>query len=272
MSLITISEYWGCGGGQIAAKVAADLELELYDDDRLQDEALKMGVRSEDIKSLEEKLPGFLDRLFGKNPEIYLDIMQSVVYKVARQGRGVIVGHGSQILLREFGCAMHVRVHASEDIRISRLVADQDISPRAAGKFIRKHDQDFNGFFKFAFNLDYDDASLYDLMVNTGKVSSDTAAKQIVALADSDDMKTCGLYALESMERLALQKQVHSELLNQGFSLKTIFIEIPDTGVARLYGIATDEELQSKIVKIVRQMPGVSQVNSDIIITPQAGM
>ena len=271
MSLITISEYWGCGGREIAAKVAADLKLELYDDARLQAEAQKMGVRSEEIKGLGEKLPGFFDRLFGKNPEIYLDIMQSVVYKVARQaGQGVIVGHGSQILLREFGCAMHVRVHTPEEIRISRMLADQDISHRAAEKFIRKHDQDFNSYFKFAFNLDYDDVSLYDLIVNTGKISTATAARQIAVMADSDDMKACSLSALESMERLALQKKVHSELLSQGISLKTIFIDVPDAGVARVYGLTGNEESRARIVEIVEKIPEVSEVRAEIMVHPEA--
>jgi len=271
MSLITVSQYWGCGGSEIAQKVAADLNLELYDDARLQAEALKMGVRSEEIKGLEEKLPGFFDRLFGMNPEIYLDVMQSVVYEVARKGQGVIIGHGSQILLREFGCAMHVRVHAPEDIRVSRLLADQQISRQAAEKIIVKRDHDLSSFFRFVFNLEFDDPALYDLIINTGKISAETAARQITALAASDDMKSCGLSALETMERMGLQKKVHSELLRRGISLKVIFVDVPAAGVVRLYGIAVNEEARSRIVDIVQRVSGVSVVKSDIIINAQAG-
>ena len=73
-----------------------------------------MGVRSEDLKSLDETAPGLFDRILGKKPDWYLDIMEAVVYKVSRQGQGVIIGHGSQMLLRDFGCALHIRVHASQ--------------------------------------------------------------------------------------------------------------------------------------------------------------
>lgn len=271
MSLITISEFWGCGGKTIARQVAADLGVTLYDDARLQAEAVKMGIRSDEIRGLEEKLPGFFDRLFGKNPEIYLDVMKSVVYKVAQTGQGVIVGHGSQILLREFGCALHVRVHAPLDRRVSNLLADQEISLQAAEKFLYKQDQDFKSFFTFAFNLDYDDAALYDLTLNTGKISVETAAKQIVALAGSDDMKACSLAALESMERLALEKKVHSELLRQGISLKMIFIDVTAPGSVRVYGIALNNDARSKIIDLIQQVPGVNDVQSDIIIDPRAG-
>lgn len=270
MSLITISEYWGCGGKAIAKQVATDLNLELYDDARLQAEAVKMGVCSDHIRGLKEKLPGLFDRLFGKSPEIYLDIMQSVVYKVGQTGQGVIVGHGSQILLREFGCAMHVRVHASLEHRVSNLLTDQEISPQAAEKFLSKQDRDFKSFFTFAFNLDYNDAALYDLTVNTGKVSVETAAKQIVALAGSDDMKACSLAALESMDRLALEKKIHSELLRQGIPLKMVFFDVTAPGSVRVHGIALDADERSKIVDLIQQVPGVYDVQYDIIIEPRA--
>lgn len=269
MSLITISGYRGCGCREIAAQVAADLKLELYDDHRLQAEALKKGLGPQEIERVQEKLPGFFDRLFSKNPEIYLDFMQTLVYKAARQGQGVIVGHGSQILLHEFGSAMHVRVFATEKSRMARMQADRNISAREAEKIIRNHDRDFNDFFKFAYNLNYNDPSLYDLIVNTGKVSTATVARQIVALAGSDDMRARSLSALQVIECLALQKKVHSILLGRGISLKTIFIDVPDKGLARLYGIAGNAETRTRIIEIVRQIPEVSQVETKILIKAQ---
>ena len=272
MSLITISEYRGCGGREIAVKVAADLKLDLYDDARLQGEAMKTGLGDEELKGMEEKLPRLFDRLFRRNPEIYLDMMQALVYRAARKGQGVIVGHGSQVLLREFGCAMHIRVFAPKKIRISRLQTEQNITLQEAEKIVRNHDRDFNDFFKFAFSQDYNDPSLYDLVVNTAKISSATVAAQIVALAESEDMQTCSLSALQAIERLALQKKVHSTLRDQGISLKTIFIDVPDSGLARLYGIATNAETRTRIVEIVRRIPEVSHVETKILIKAQAEM
>ncbi len=59
---------------------------------------------------LDEKAPGFLDKFMGSRPQVFLDILESVIYEVARKGEGVIIGHGSQMLLRNFDCAFHVRV------------------------------------------------------------------------------------------------------------------------------------------------------------------
>ena len=49
MPLLTISENLGSGGMSIARQVAEKLNLNLYDDDRLQKEAVDMGIRAEDI-------------------------------------------------------------------------------------------------------------------------------------------------------------------------------------------------------------------------------
>ena len=49
MSLITISRGIGCGGMIIARLVAEGLRLELFDDRKLQEEAIKMGLRTEQI-------------------------------------------------------------------------------------------------------------------------------------------------------------------------------------------------------------------------------
>jgi hypothetical protein len=122
MSLITISESIGCGGKAIAALVAKELKLELYDDRRLEEEAIQLGVQPEALKDLDEKAPGLFSRMFSDKPQVYLDLLQGVVYEVAKRGQGIILGHGSQVLLRDFGCALHVRIYGSESSRIEYLM------------------------------------------------------------------------------------------------------------------------------------------------------
>ena len=108
MPLITISENLGSGGLSIAQQVAEKLEVVLYDDDRLQKEAVELGIRAEDIKiGLDEKAPGFFDQILGRRPDIYMDFMEALVYEVSRRGDGIVIGHCSQMLLRDFGCALH---------------------------------------------------------------------------------------------------------------------------------------------------------------------
>ncbi|HAR46811.1 MAG TPA: hypothetical protein DCS42_09010 [Nitrospiraceae bacterium] len=46
------------------------------------------------------------------------------VTDVARRGHGVILGHGSQMLLRDFSSALHISIHASIDFRVQALLTN----------------------------------------------------------------------------------------------------------------------------------------------------
>ncbi|RJQ53447.1 MAG: cytidylate kinase-like family protein [Desulfobacteraceae bacterium] len=206
MPLITISRRIGSGGEVIAAKAAEALNLKLYDDLKLQHTAIGMGLRREDLKSLNEKVPGFFDRLWSRKPQSYLSIMESVVYKVAQEGKGIILGHGSQFLLRDFGCAFHVYIHATGPSRTRCIMETKGISQEAAEKLIAKKDHEQIGFFRYAFHMDWNDPSHYDLIINTEKLGIGAAAKMIVDTAGSDTLQECSLTAVEAMERLSLKK------------------------------------------------------------------
>ena len=114
MSLVTITQTIGCNGLAIARRIAEGLGIELYDDSRLREEAIRMGFHEEKLKGFQEKAPDWFDRILGGKPEMYLELMESVVYEAARRGEGVILGHGSQMLLHDFGCnSWPLKVHCA---------------------------------------------------------------------------------------------------------------------------------------------------------------
>jgi len=270
MPLITISGGVGTGAGRVAQLVAKKSRVELFDDLRLQQEANKMGVRAEDLKGLNEKAPTFFDSL-RYNPELYLDILESVVYQVSRGGEGVIVGHGSQLLLRDFGCAMHVFIHASEAYRIQQLIGQHDLTNKAAEKMIRKSDNEKKGFLRFAFQMDWDNPSLYDLVINTEKLGIEGAAKLVMEALLLDGIKECSLKALETMERMSLTKTIQAALLKAGFSYSQFHVEIPEQGLVEVSGYTATEEDKSRILKTVKKIPGVTKVKDQLGIMPASG-
>jgi len=206
MSLITITQTMGCNGLAIARRVAEGLGIDLYDDFRLRAEAIRMGLHEENLRGFEEKAPDWFDRILGDKPEMYQELMESVVYEVARRGEGVILGHGSQMLLHDFGCAAHVLVTMHEESRIHALMHEMNLSPEAARKVIRQSDHRKKGFFRYAFHKNWDDPSLYDLCINPDKLGAERAAHLIMDLARSPELKTCSSYALEALASVANQE------------------------------------------------------------------
>ncbi len=266
MALITISQSVGSGDPEIAANVAKKLNLELFDDNKLRERAKQLGIQSDDLKGLDQKKPGLFDRFLSTKPEAYLEFMQSLIYEVAKFGEGVIVGHGSQILLRDFGCALHVLIHAPESYRIENLVSKQGLSPEAARKFIRKNDNERKGFFNFAFNLTWDDPSLYDLVISTGKLGNEAAINLIIQTAVLNEIKACSLTALDAMERLSQERAARAALLKENINMTLMHLEVPQKGMVSLRGFAFDEDEKEEIIRLVRSVPGIVEVQPEISI------
>lgn len=268
MSLITITTGVGSGGLEVGQLVADKLNLRLYDDSGLHEEAIKMGVSSEELKGMDEKAPGLLDRLFGHNPETYLNLMEAVIYQVASRGEGIIVGHGAPFLLRDFDCALHVRIYAPIVFRIQSLMAEKGIGQKAAEGVIKKSDTERNGFLQFAFRMDLNDLSLYDVTVNRGKLGKDWAAELIVNAAQSEEIKACSLKALDSMENLSLSNKIEAALLKNNISISDLHIQVPERGVVHIEGWLSPLVSESRVVDIIKAVPGVTSVKSEISNLP----
>jgi cytidylate kinase len=268
MPLITVTCTLGTGGRRIAQKAAEALKLDVYDDVKFQEAAQKAGISTADRANLDERPPGFWGYIWRHKPESYINLMESVVYDLAKKGQGVIIGHAGQILLSDFNCALHVLVFAPEESRIQRLADQHKMSIENAGKLIRKADHELRGFFHFAFQKDLHDSSLYDLVINTAKMQEDAAAEMIVAAANSDTIKECSLQALQSMEGLSLAKRVEAAILKTDLSLTHVNVEVPSAGLVLLTGLVYSDVGKDTLLKAVKSVPGVKKVRSQISIVP----
>ena len=268
MSLITLSRCLGSGSREIAEQVAQEIGVELYDDDRLQHEAVGMGIGATELKSLDAKMPGLLDRIWSHRPELFQDIMEAVIYEVSRRGEGVILGHGSQFLLRDFGCALHIFLYASEEKRIQRICQVYGLSESSAQKFIKKSDHEQRGYLKYAFHMEWEDRSLYDLIINTEKLGTGAAVDLIVSAAKTQMIQECSLKALETMEKMSLTKKVEAELLRNNLNITSLHVDVMDDGMVHLRGFALNKEDGILAESITKKIPGVGHVQSEIVVRP----
>jgi cytidylate kinase len=260
MSLITVTTSIGCGAMSVSQKVAEGLKLELYDDERLQQEAFNMGYSSEDLKGFDEKAPGLFDRLLRRRPEIYNELMAVVIYEVARRGEGIIIGHGATYFLKDFGCALHLRMLTSNHFRIQRLIDQMKISTDTALKMIENRDKELQAFLDFSFQIDWNDFSLYDLVINVDKLGIDAAAEMIVNVADTEHIQQCSLTALESMEKLSLLKKVEAAVMKDNINPQELHIDVPELGVVRLTGLINPMRTVAGVTELIKSVPGVEKV------------
>ena len=161
--------------------------------------------------------------------------------------------------------------HAPRFIRTQNLVNAQGINRDTAEKLVLKSDSQQRGFFRYAFNLNLFDPSLYDLVINTRKMEIAAAVRLITEAADSDEIKTCSLEAVETMKKRSLEKRLRASLLDQNIDVSLLHIEVPELNIADVWGFAPTQEEKDRILKTLEDLPELTTLRSEITITPSAG-
>jgi cytidylate kinase len=263
MYFITVSEMVGTEGEKIARQVAGMLNYDYYGEEELLKAADELGF-VKDLKKLDEKGPTFLKNFFSEKPKIYLDRLQSVIYEVAKKGNAVFFGKGSQLMLNSFNCAFHVLVTGSTEKRVERLMKEMDIEKEVAEKILQRSDQDKRGFLKFAFNEDWLNPRLYDLVLNTDKLSVESAVKMTIDAARSEEIKACGVDSVKLLETLSLHRRIESAILDAGVINSTLFITVEDTDSVKIDGIANSWEEKETVERIVKATKGVNKITNEL--------
>ena len=83
---------------------------------------------------------------------------------------------------------------------------------------MKPHDAELKSFLDFLFQIDWNDLSLYDLVINVDKFGIDAAADSIVHLAEAEHIQECSLGALNAMEKLSLLKRVEAAFLKDNIN------------------------------------------------------
>ena len=265
MYFITISEMIGTNGEKIARKVAEELKYTFYGEEELFDAATEMGFLS-DIKKLDEKAPALLERFFSEKPKIYLDRLQSVIYELAKKGNAVFFGRGGQFLLHSFDCAFHILVTGSMEKRMQRVMEERKVGREIAEKIINRSDHDKRAFIRFAYDEDWINCRLYDLLLNTDKLSIDSAVKMIVDAAKSDEIKSCGIDSIQLLGKLSLNRKVESALLEAGVMSLHLFFTVEEPDSVRLFGIVNSPEEKEAIEKLVKKIKGIKNIKNELVV------
>ena len=271
MYFITVSEMMGTGGEIISRRVAEILNYTYYGEDELFKAADELGFLS-DVKRLDEKGPTLLEKFFSEKPKLYLDRLQSVIYEVAKKGNAVFFGKGSQFLLNSFDCALHVLVTGSMEKRMRRVMEERKVERDAAERMVELSDHNKRGFLRFAFDEDWLNPHLYDLILNTDKLSVDSAVKIVVDAARSEEIKTCGADSVKSLGKLSLQRKIEAAFLESGLVNQNLFFTVEDTDSVRLYGLVNSLEKKEQIEATVKGIKGIKKIINDLkIFKPSMG-
>jgi cytidylate kinase len=114
---------------------------------------------------------------------VYIKTVSGIISELGQSGKIVILGRGSQMILRELPNALHVLIQAPLELRILRIVDRERLTPEEASKRIHDLDSGRAAFHRKFFKVDVNDPSLYDLVVETSRLPFAVAAETIALAA-----------------------------------------------------------------------------------------
>lgn len=264
MYLITFSEMIGTHGEKIARRVSETLEYTFSGEQELFQTASEMGFFF-DLKEWDERGPTFLEKFFSEKPKIYLNQLQSVIYELAKKGNTLFFGRGAQFLLQSFDCALHIFVTGSREKRIQRIMEEKQVGREIAEKILNRSDHDKKSFIQFAYDEDWLNPRLYDLIINTDKLSINCAVQMIIEAARSEEIKSCGIDSIQLLGKLSLNRKIESAFLEAGFNgLHLYEVEGPDS--VRLFGVVNSDQEKKEIENLIKGINGVKTIKNELVV------
>lgn len=101
------------------------------------------------------------------------------ILRLAHLGNVILVGRGSHVITAKVPGAVHVRLVAPLEQRIDHAAEACGLDRKQAIEFVRKKDRARRRYVKRYFNVAIDDPQQYHLIINTGKVGLEEAARLI---------------------------------------------------------------------------------------------
>jgi CMP/dCMP kinase len=217
--VITISRQYSSGGGKIAGLICSTNGYQFFDKNILA--AAEVGLSDQEIIDFSEEsyqARSFFERLLHRSQPVAqvsswvedetgvrarevvdfskqgaLLLVQKAVEAAWRAGQIVIVGRAGQVILKDHPDELHIRVEAPLEDRLIQVCRDPLLAERsfrnsvdarrAAQNILETRDAASAGYLKRFYGVDWFGSSLYHLVINTGRLNIDHAARVILAAA-----------------------------------------------------------------------------------------
>ena len=200
MAVITISRQFGAGGITLGKMIADELGYTFADEDIVKMVAKEANVSPHWVETVEKEAGGKLSRIVTKmvskplverilkdergyiDEEMYLDYLVLIIAQIADEGDVVILGRGSQYILDDHPDACHILLINDAENRAKFMMAHYDLSQSKAKQVVNREDKRRMNLYRKLGKSDYDDASLYHLVLNMGRISLEQAMKLVCNL------------------------------------------------------------------------------------------
>ncbi len=259
MSVITISRGTFSGGKSLAECLAARLGYRCIDREALVQQATGGGADERELKQALLTSPGLLDRL-RRRRRLYLTVLQAALAEAAASGEVVYHGNAGHLLLKGVVPVLRVRIIAPLDYRLAMVKDRLGLSREESEAYIARRDEERRSWTRFLYGVDWEDPSLYDVVINLEQTSIAEACEVLTGLARLEG------FAITAERRATIQdfvlaNRVWAALgLDQGTANLEVEVRA-HAGTVFVQGFVGSQRAIREVERVAGQVPGVRWLN-----------
>lgn len=154
----------------VVEKMISEIKSGNYDD---QKEAIKM---MHDVASAFSN-----ETIYDISDQKLIDIFKGVICKLATSGRKIIVGRSAGVILRNVPDKLNIRLEASTEWRINRIMQLKDVSQAKAAKYINEMDEKRDSFIEKIIGRKAENND-FDVIFNYASLEDDQIVDAVINL------------------------------------------------------------------------------------------
>ncbi|HEX7889781.1 MAG TPA: cytidylate kinase family protein [Ramlibacter sp.] len=263
MPVIALTQEMGSLAKDVAMRVAEMGGLTVMRNEVVENVAGRMQVPASLIRRLREGKAGIVERLSTDKEQVALYTAEEV-FAQAERGNVVLRGWGATCLLHPVQHVVRVRVTRSFESRLAWLMDHLGTDNRdAAEQELRRSDAAHAQRMNAQFGVTWGDPLLYDLVLNTERVSVDSCAEQVLQLARRPEFQETP-QSRAALAGLALAARVRAALkANEATSNVDVQIDGREGRVV-LSGIVVNEQEKAESERVASTVAGVGKVENKL--------
>ena len=268
MPIITIYQGASGEGQELAESLAEALGYRCVGREVLVEASRRYRIPEAKLNAIIEKGPHWWERpLQDLRP--YRTALQASLCELAHDGKIVYHGHLGHELLSGIGHVLKVLLTAPLEFRIEQIRVRQSLTEAAARHYVEEVDKARSRRLMAMFGADWRDPDRYDLILNMVKMSRESAKRVIIEAAKLEEFQPTPA-SNQAFNDLALASRVQATLFASP-DIKGSALEVrAEGGHIHVKGMV-DYGSEDKVLRLIRNVPGVTKVTSDLYSPPPEG-
>jgi cytidylate kinase len=267
MSIVAISETAGSLGNEIGRRLAERLGYRFADREIIAKASDRFGENVTDLRHAAEEKPTLWERLTDTQQRYKL-FVEAIILEMAGGDNVVLAGLASAIVLRPVPHALRVRTNAPERIRADRVEQQQGLTREAALDHVRQTDHERAARVKFLYNVSVDDPFLYDVVVNTERLTADEGARLLQEAVQQPRFQTSADSQRQIIDLGIVAGAKAAFRASAMIDPREVFVSA-NGGYVSLSGAVDEEEERQRAQAMVEKIPGVTGILNEIIAIPR---